>query len=490
MTDRPALPPLLDYVDGEHIEPQALDRWLEDPNTGERIQPQVRSRDDVVERALARAWQAHVDEEWAGLPAPERATLLEAMADALEPRAAQAAQLESLTTGVTIRMTSMLTVILTGAFRMAAQQLREGLLTRTLQGMAGQPVEVSKHPWGPALLLVPWNAPAPMAAHKLASALAAGAPAILKPTELAPNACGLLADAARAAGLPAGAFQLVHGDREVGGRLVTDPRVRAVSFTGGLAGGRAIAAACAADLKPAQLELGGNNPVVVLPDADLERAAKGIVDLLTQLNGQWCRALGWLVAHESQVDDLLALVLDELAGLRLGSSLDPSSDMGPIIGSGHLAALRGQLEGLVEAGGKAHATTPLPDLPGSFLAPTLVTGAPPDACQDEIFGPIGSVHGYADEQEALALANGTPYGLEAYVFAGDAERATAFGRRIRAGGVKINGSTVMSLSLMAPRPAWGLSGIAPEGTVETIEFFCGDRVVGVEGILAAEVPTS
>lgn len=383
-------------------------------------------------------------------------------------------------------------MIVPGAFALAAQMLRAGVLLETLQGPAGQTVEVHRRPLGPAVCLVPWNAPAPMAAHKIASALAAGAPTILKPSEYAPYATTELArvvdGALTAAGAPAGTFQLLQGGPAVGGRLVTDPRVRAVSFTGGSVGGRAIASACADGFTALQLELGGNNPLVVLPDADAEVAARACVDLLTTLNGQWCRALGRLVLPADRAEEVLDLALGRLAALGAGDPLDPATGLGPIVHSQHLERLRGAIADLESAGGKAHATTPVPGT-GHFLAPTLITGVPSEAALEEVFGPVATVHTYESVDEALALANATPYGLEAYVVGADREHALAFARRVEAGEVKVNGSSIMSLHLMSPRPAWGHSGMGEEGTVETIRVFTGARVVGVEDAFALHTPS-
>ena len=476
------LPELHDLVDGDLVAVPTDDgRWLEDPHSGDPLQPMAVTDDSTVEQAIAAADRVHRDESWSGLSAEERAGWLEQLADAVEARVEESARLEALTTGVTVRMTSMLGFITHAAFRLAATQLRNGWGRDVMPGDRGQDVEVLKLPWGPAALLVPWNAPAPMAAHKAASALAAGAPAILKPSEFAPNGSQILADAAQVIGLPAGVLQLVHGDPHVGGLLVTDKRMRSVSFTGGLKGGRDIAAACAPDFKPAQLELGGNNAVVVLEDADIDDAAQGVEMLLTQLNGQWCRALGRLIVHDSVVDDLLDAVAARFDALQLGDPLDTASDMGPIIHSNHLHELKTAIADLEAAGGKVHQWSTVPDQ-GNYLAPTLVTDVPTPAARDEIFGPVGTIHTFSTDDDAVHLANATPYGLEGYVFGTDTDRAAAVARQVQAGGVKINGATVMSLSVMAPRPAWGWSGFAEEGTIESIDFFAGTRVVGVEGM--------
>jgi phenylacetaldehyde dehydrogenase len=478
------LPDLQDLVDGERSTPSiALDTWLEDPNTGERVQAQRATDDATLDRAVAAAARVHASGEWSGLSAVERADWLDRLADALMPRCEEVARLESLTTGAPIAQTSMLSFIVHAAFRLVAEQLRAGALDATFDGPTGRDVEVRRLPLGPALALVPWNAPAPMAAHKVASALGAGCPVILKPSEWAPHGSGALADAAHEIGLPAGVLQLVHGDVRTGVRLVEDARIRAISFTGGLPGGRAIAAASVETLRPVQLELGGNNALVVMPDADLDKAAAAVVGLMTTLNGQWCRSLGRLVVPADLADDLLDRVLAQLAQVRLGHCLEADTQMGPIVHSGHLQHLRDRVAALGGAGGKAHSATPLPALGGNFFAPTLVTGVAPDDALHEIFGPVATVHPYADLDEAVAIANGTPYGLEGYVVGTDEDAALEIARRIRAGGVKVNGVSPLSLHLMAPRPAWGLSGLGAEGTLETITFFTGEHVVGVEGSL-------
>jgi phenylacetaldehyde dehydrogenase len=234
-------------------------------------------------------------------------------------------------------------------------------------------------------------------------------------------------------------------------------------------------------MKLSQLELGGNNNVIVLEDADLDSAAQHIINLMTSLNGQWCRALGRLLVHQSIAEKLLDTTLEKMQEIKIGDSLSFETKMGPMVHSQHLAKITGQLDSLLSKGGTAHSSANLPDLDGNFIAPTLVTGVDSKDAQHEIFGPIGTVHTFQTDDEAVKIANDTPYGLEGYVFGTDEERALKVARKVRAGGVKVNGSTVLSLSLMAPRGAWGLSGLHDEGTIETFQFFCGTQVVGVEG---------
>ncbi|MEU5882467.1 aldehyde dehydrogenase family protein [Spirillospora sp. NPDC047279] len=474
------LPPLRDLAGGEWAAAAAeLPLVLEDPATGEPVTPSRASSGARVERALAAADAAAPS--WAATPPADRAAVLETAADALEARLDEIVALESFATGVPVRQTRPLGVIVGGSFRLAAGQLRAGLADAgSLTREDGRAVEVHRLPWGPAACLVPWNAPAPMAAHKVANALAAGCPAILKPSEYAPYGSQILAEVLAevlgAHGAPSGTFQFLLGDGEVGARLVGDPRIRAVSFTGGAMGGRGVAAACALGVKPVQLELGGNNPLVVLPDADLATAARAAADLLTTLNGQWCRALGRLIVPADREKEIVEAVGERLAALRAGAPGDEETDLGPLVHSAHRELVERQRDDLA---GEVSAWTSVPG-DGNFLPPALVTGVPAERATEEIFGPVATVHPYASADEAVALANGTAYGLEGYVVGADEERALGVARRIRAGEVKVNGSSVMSLHLFAPRPAWGLSGLGEEGTAETLRFFTNPRVVGVE----------
>ena len=472
---------LFDYIDGERIRPSLeMGGWVCNPNTGEAIAPQLATSPEQVERALATAQRLHEAGDWARLPADERANRLDAAADALMPLTPLIAAVESYHTGMVISLTNFVNAIVWLAFKGAAGVLRSGHARSLAPGPLGD-VEILRKPLGPAVAIVPWNSPAALAAHKVANALAAGAPVILKPSEWAPYACLFLADGLEQAGLPTGLFQIVNGGAAVGQQLVSDRRARAVSFTGGLQGGRAVAAACAHDFKAMQLELGGNNAMIVLEDADIGKTAEGIAAGLTTLNGQWCRALGRLLVHESIADELLDAALDRLSRVRLGDSLSPESEMGPLANEEQKRRIETAVAHLEAIGGQRHATTPLPDLPGNFFPPTLITGVAPEETLEEIFGPVATLHTFRDEGEAVRLANQTPYGLGGYVFSQDEARATAVARQINTGGVKINGVSLLELNVDAPRPAWGLSGFGQEGTLETFDVFCGVSVVGVAG---------
>ncbi len=475
------LPELKNFIAGEVSAP-TVDHGscLRNPNTREVLQPQLAATPDDAERAIETAHACYQRAEWERMGAAGRATYLDAIADELQKPERQEliSFCDSITTGAVRAVTKKMASLVPLVFRGAAKYLRAGALSKKVPGPRGE-VEVFKRPWGPTFLISPWNGPTAIGSHKMASALAAGAPAIFKPSEWAPHSAIVMAEAIHKANLPVGAFQLLCGSRTIGGPIVADPRIRTVSFTGGLAGGRAVARACADQFKPTQLELGGNNPMVVFADADIEQVATAIVFGMTMLNAQWCRALGRLIVHATIKDKLLEAVLSKLASVNLTDSLDERADMGPMVHEGQYDSIRADIRKLVGKGGRALSATKLPDLAGYFIAPTLIDHCEPSDTVEEIFGPVACVHTFDSDEQALALANGTPFGLAGYVFSNDLERAFRFAREIRAGGVKINGYSLLSLNPDAPRAAWGLSGLGEEGHAQSIDFFCGARVVGV-----------
>ncbi|MCK5860817.1 MAG: aldehyde dehydrogenase [Abyssibacter sp.] len=479
---------LLNYIDGRWEAPAIeMDESVRDASTGEVLFWQRSSTADQIERALKAADAAHASGVWMAMSPQARADKLNAIADEMLGRDHAIAVADARATGVIVALTDKFAQICAGAFRQAAELCLNPPQPTPREGSYG-PLAIERLPLGPAAIIAPWNAPSGIAAHKAASALAAGCPVLLKPSEWAPMSAQLMTEAAASVGLPNGLWQLLHGDGAVGAALTSDTRVRAVSFTGGLQGGRAVAAACADGIKPAQLELGGNNPLVVLKDADLDAAADGVVTALITLNGQWCRALGRLLVHQTVCDALLDRVRERLATVRLGNAMDAESQMGPLVSQRHHALVQTHVAQLLAQGGQVLTSTAVPDLPGWFVAPTLVTGLDPEQTLEEIFGPVATVHCFESDDEAVHLANQTPFGLAAYVF-GEENHAWSIANRLRAGLIKLNAVSMLNLHPQAPRPAWGLSGLGDEGTVETFEFFRGTRVIGVAGRTAVASDT-
>ena len=478
MASQPDLPRLASVIAGRCLKPDIhRGEWLCDPNDRSILAQRASCPETQLELALQSAHQTWQSSSWERIGAIERADVLERIAKRLARPwfIEQLALAESRTTGVVIKLSRRMAQLAHFTFAAAANHLRGGALERELSGN----VSYVRKPWGPALLIAPCNAPAGIGCHKIASALAAGAPCILKPSEWAPHSLLSIAEVINECGLPEGAFQLVCGGQEVAAKMVSDRRIKSVSLTGGTYAGRMVANACASSMKPLQLELGGNNPLIVFADADLERAAEGIVYGLCNLNGQWCRALGRLLIHVSVKETLLEMVSERLKSVRLGHSLDQSSQMGPLIHERAYQKVVEAIDRLNSVGGKVLQYTPMPDLAGYFVPPTLVDSCAPEHTREEIFGPVAAIHCFETEAQALELANGTDYGLAAYVYSRDLQRALSFSSRIYAGGVKINGCSLLSLSGEAPRSAWGLSGLGEEGVAQSIEFFTGAKVIGV-----------
>jgi len=465
---------LRNFIAGQWQEPGVeLPHTVCNSNTGEPLLRQLGSTPVQISDAIAAAHEAHTSGTWRGLSGKERAAQLIEIAAALEALVDDMAGVDAIMTGVPITHTRTIGRVCGAAFRAAAELAAENPVLRREADYL-----VERLPLGPVAIIGPWNAPSGIACHKLASALAAGCPVVFKPSEWAPMSGQIIAEAIANLELPAGVFQLLHGDGMTGAAIVGDPRMAAVSFTGGLDAGRAVAAACAHQVKPAQLELGGNNPLLVLPGADLAATVDGIIAALTTLNGQWCRALGRLIVHESLFEDVIETTMHRLSQLHVGDSGSFETEMGPLVHRGHKAHVEAAIEHYREQGATILQTTPLPALGGWFVPPTLIKGIDPENTLEEVFGPVATVHTYETIDEGVELANQAPFGLAAYVF-GDRTQAFDVAGRLETGMVKVNSVTLFSPHPSAPRPAWKLSGIGDEGSRETFEFFRGTRVIGV-----------
>ena len=480
MTHETALPQPVNYIADEWTECRTVeDAWNLDPNTRTPVHRAVSTTAADVERALRHAEQSYDVGCWDEDAREERAAVLDRVADLLDARSEDIARADALTSGTPIGVTRLVAAFLPHRVRATATDLRSIPRVTALEA-GGRDVRLYKVPWGPAAILTPWNGPSFIPAAKVVSAIAAGCPVILKPSEHAPASAQVVAECFVEAGLPAGALQLVHGAGDVGARLTGDPRVQVVSFTGGPGAGRAIARAAAEDFKVLQLELGGNNPVVVLDDADVDVTADGILDGMTKLNGQWCEGPGKVLAPRVLVDPLVDALSERISKLVVGHSLDEEAQVGPISNEPHFRTLQSRIDGLRDLGATIHQPARLPDLGGLFLSPTVAVGADPAQATAELFGPVVSVHAVDSVEEALRIANANPSGLDAYVFGGDTERAIEVGSRIVAGEVRVNGAKVADLGDDSAQSFWGPSGIGGHGPAESVRVFCGDRVVGVD----------
>jgi betaine-aldehyde dehydrogenase len=472
-----------EYVGGDWATPELAIGTLCDPNTGLFRQPQRASNATSVERALAVAARSYFTGELEQISEDTRVAVLSAWADALEDHAPRIAREDALATGNPLSTTTLLASYLGARVRSAAQQFLELAREKTLPA-DGRKVRVLHKPLGPALILAPWNAPTFVGVSKVANALAAGCPVLLKPSEWAPGGCQIAAEALVEIldrfGFPPGAFQLLHGGSTTGAQLSSDPRVAVLSFTGGAVAGHAVARAAAGSFALTQLELGSNNPAIVMPDADVAATARSLVSGMTRLNGQWCEAPGKVLISAALYDDVVDALRVEIGLVGIGHCLEPTTEVGPLAYEGHLLGLKSQLASLHDAGGSIIAEAKLPDLGGWFIAPSLVVGLDAGQARDELFGPILTLHRVGTTEEALKSANGPGGGLAAFVFGTDEERAFEVACRIHAGEVRINGTYMSDLADGSEQSFWGTSGVGGHGPHYGVRSFLGNRVVGVD----------
>lgn len=471
------------FVDGQWRTATERLGILHDPNTAAERAPQLGASARDVDDALHAADMLHSSQALDRRSAEERATVLDAWAEALDSHVEAIAVQDAISTGNPLTTTRILASFLGARVRSTARQTREIGDGRALEA-AGREVRLLHRAIGPTLVLAPWNAPTFVAVSKMSAAIGAASPVILKPSEWTPSgaqiAFELLQAVVRSHDLPRATAQLVHGAAGVGSLLTRDPRVRAISFTGGVAAGRAVARAAAETLAVVQLELGSNNPAIVLPDADVDRTAALLIAGATRLNGQWCEAPGKVLVAQSLHDDLVDALVANAEQLRIDHSFAEGTTLGPLAYQAHRVRLESQLAAYAAAGAAVRRAGDLPELDGWFFRPAIVTGADPALARDEMFGPALTVHPVTTVESAVALANLPGGGLDGYVFGEDEEAAVRVGSMIRAGEVRVNGTFMADLADHSEQTFWGTAGVGGHDPAHGVAFSQGRRVVGVD----------
>ncbi|HEX5391005.1 MAG TPA: aldehyde dehydrogenase family protein [Burkholderiaceae bacterium] len=428
-----------------------------------------------VQAAIAAAQQAFP--AWSALTASERKPYLDRFADEIGQRADALCQIESNDAGVLL------------------SRMRHGVVPRAMLNirwfaehaldLQNRPIEtdqahhiVRHDPAGVVVIITPWNAPLMLSTWKLGPALAAGNTCILKPPEWAPLTCSLLADAAHAAGLPPGVFNVVQGTgANTGAKLVSDPRIARVSFTGSVPTAKWIAQAAGANLVPCSLELGGKSPFIVLEDADINSAA-ATGALMYRNAGQVCLAGTRFLVHEAVHDRFVAALQAQVERLTVGDPRDEATEVGPIIHPRQVDRVLGFVDRAVAGGARLLWGGARHPFGAQYLQPTMLTDLKQDdeIVQNEVFGPVLTLQTFASDDEAVALANGTDYGLGGVCY-GETAHATALAQRVRTGFIWVNSFGIRDLA--APFGGIKRSGVGREGGDWSFEFFCDVKDVVV-----------
>lgn len=418
---------------------------------------------------------------WRGLAGDARRALLHRIADGIEARGREIALVESYDTGQPLRFMSKAAARAAENFRFFADRAPTACEGRSMP--AGDHVNYSlRQPIGPVGVITPWNTPFMLSTWKIAPALAAGCSVVHKPAEWSPLTAMLLAEICHEAGLPPGVLNTVNGIGEQAGRALTEhPAIKAVAFVGESTTGSHIMRQGAATLKRVHFELGGKNPVIVFADAELERALDAVTFMIYSLNGERCTSSSRLLVERPIYDEFVARVAERAGRIRVGHPLDPATEVGPLIHPRHFDKVCSYFAAAREEGARiAAGGVPCPlDGKGNFVAPTLFADADNTmrVAREEIFGPVLTAIPFADEAEALALANDTEYGLTGYVWTRDGGRGQRMALALEAGMVWVNSEN--NRHLPAPFGGMKMSGIGRDGGDYSFEFYMETKNVCV-----------
>ncbi|SJM70949.1 aldehyde dehydrogenase [Gulosibacter sp. 10] len=473
-------------------EPGAETSTRSDPATGREVARFARASREDVERAIAEARRVFDEGDWPRWTGPRRSAALLRLADLMARDAERLARIETEEVGKPIRLArgDVAGSIAMARYAAAVAQTETGEVVDNVD--ADVVSMVVREPAGVIGMITPWNFPLLQLMQKLPYALAAGCTAVVKPAEVTAGTTVEVARLCKEAGIPAGVVNIVTGRGSVvGTALAESPDVDVLSFTGSTEVGAEITRASASTTKRLSMELGGKAAAIVLPDADLEQAATGIITGAMYNSGECCVATTRLLVHESVADELLAVLVEAFARVRVGDPKDESTDVGAMIHAGHLETVLGYVEdararGLdIVFGGEALAEGPLAD--GYFVRPALIDGVDrrDPIFQEEIFGPVLAVTRFSTAEEAISLANDVDYGLANTVWSAGMQTALPVARAIRSGTVWVN--TTLENAPQMPTGGLKRSGYGREMGRAGYEEFTEPKTITVRLAPAAPV---
>ena len=454
---------------------------VQNPATGETVGFIPDLGADDTRRAIAAASDAFV--AWRAVPASRRAALLEAWHDALMANADPLARLMTLEQGKPLAEARGEIAYGAGFIKWFAEEARRVYGDTIPAPTADRRIVVLKEPVGVAAVITPWNFPNAMIARKAGAALAAGCTLVIKPSELTPFSALAMAGLASEVGIPAGVINIVTGQPgPIGEALTSSPLVRKLSFTGSTRVGKLLMQQSAATLKRVTLELGGNAPFIIFDDADLEVAVAGVVASKFRNAGQTCVSANRILVQDGIHDEFAARLAAASGTLSVGNGLDEGVAIGPLINDAAVEKVLGHIEDARTRGARVLAGgTPHPR-GGRFVTPTVLTGATATmrVANEETFGPVAPLFRFRSEDEAIALANSTPFGLASYFYTENVRRAWRVAERLEFGMVGLNtGSVSME---MAPFGGIKESGFGREGSKYGIEDYLQIKTVHFGGL--------
>ena len=459
------------YIDGDWIAADASERIVVDnPASGETVGHVPRLGREATRRAIEsaqRAWPA-----WRKQTAETRGAILYRWYELMLEHEEALAAIMTLEQGKT-RAESAGEIRYAASFlKWFAEEARRAYGRTIPPAAAGQHIVVLRQPIGVAAAITPWNFPSSMITRKAAAALAAGCPMVVKPASATPFSALALAALAQEAGVPAGVFNVLTGSaREIASEMTANPLVKKVSFTGSTEVGSALMRESAANVQKLSLELGGNAPFIVFDDADLEAAVDGAIAAKFRNTGQTCVCVNRFYVQEAVHDAFVEKLRLRIEALRLGDGFDPETDIAPLIDAAAADKVLSHVEDATSRGARLVSGGARAELGGNYVLPTLLTGIRQSmrVMQEETFGPLVAISSFRDEEEAISLANDTPFGLAAYFYSENVRRVWRVAEGIEAGMIGINAGLISNAA--APFGGVKASGLGREGGSEGLDEY-------------------